>query len=248
MLTRHIISGQAIRLNLADNLSGLNTLRPVNLLPVRGDEDKFASRRLSIERSYLSWMHSFNDWHVAVTGGYLEEMYGGVGGEVLYRPFGKTYAFGAEMWEALKRSPDAAFNLGFSGDHLLTGHLKAWYEVPGTNMTLQAKVGRYLAEDIGGTLSLTNSFKNGARVEAFVTATDRTDASLYGGTTQLYSGLRLRLPLGNLPLVPASTEARFTVAPIGRDSGQSIDNPLPLYELTEQMSYRSIASHWTEIK
>ena len=248
LLTTHLVVGQALRLNLADNLKNLNENRPIDILPVRSDEDRFAARRLSYDRNYLSYMTSFNrDWHMALTGGYLEEMYGGAGGEVLYRPFGRTYGFGAEIWEALKRSPDATLNLGFNGDHLLTGHLKAYYEVPGTDMTLQAKVGRYLAEDVGGTLALSNSFRNGVSIEAFVTVTDLRDRGAFGGSTPLYSGLRIRLPLGNIPHVPAASEARVTVAPIGRDAGQSIDNPLPLYDLTNQFSYRTIADHWTDI-
>jgi hypothetical protein len=251
MLTAHLMSGQSLRLNLADNLQNLNEYRTVSYLPVRSDEDVFAERRIAVDRSYISYMRSLNrDWHYAVTAGYLEEMYGGAGGEILYRPFGHTYAFGVEMWEALKRDPYQPLDLGFNGDHLLSGHLKAYYEIPHTDLTLEAKVGRYLAEDLGGTLAIANHFRNGASIEAFVTATatDAREQELYGTGTHLYSGIRLRLPLGNLPLVPSGSEARVTVAPIGRDTGQSIDNPVPLYDITDQFSYRTIADHWTDIQ
>jgi hypothetical protein len=248
MLSRRWLTGQALRLNIADNLQELHSLRPYSLLPVRSDEDLFAAKRLSVERSYVAWTKSLNaDWHAAVTAGYLEEMSAGIGGEILYRPFGKTYAIGAEAWEAMKRDPLAADGMGLNGDHLLTGHIKAWYEIPGTDMTVQAKVGRYLAEDIGATLGLTNTFKNGAKLEAFATVTNKRDENIFGGSTALYSGMRFRLPIGNLPLVPDGSEARFTAAPIGRNTGQAIDNPLPLYELTDQISYRTIADHWGEI-
>ena len=33
-------------------------------------------------------------WYPKLDFGYLEEMYGGIGGEVLYRPFNKRYALG----------------------------------------------------------------------------------------------------------------------------------------------------------
>ncbi len=248
MLTRHLLTGQGVRLNLANNLKHLNDFRLQPLLPVRSDEDAFAARGIAVDRSYISWMQSLNtDWHYALTAGYLEEMYAGFGGEILYRPFGRTFAFGAEVWEALKRDPAIPFNLGVNGDHLLTGHLKAWYEIPGTDLTLQARVGRYLAEDIGGTLSLTNAFRNGASLEAFVTATNRSDINIFGGESNLASGLRLRLPIGNIPLVPDGSVARQTAAPFGRDSGQSIDNPLPLYDLTTPLSYRAITENWGDI-
>lgn len=247
MLSAHVVTGQALRVNAANNLHDLNFDRPADLLPVRSDEDKFADRTIAVDRSYIGWLQSpSRDWHFQLSAGYLEEMYGGAGGEILYRPFGKTWAIGAEAWEALKRTPQVPLATGFNGDHLLTGHVNLWYEIPGTGLTLSAKAGRYLAEDLGGTLGIANTFRNGVKLEAFLTATDKRDDSLYGGKTEIYSGIRLTLPLGNIPHVPAASAARIRVAPIGRDTGQYIDNPLPLYDLTEPMSYRSIATHWTD--
>ena len=170
-----------------------------------------------------------------------------MGGEVLYRPFGKTFAIGAEGWWALKRDPYTDLNLGLNGDRLLTGHLQAWYEIPGTNMTLQARVGRYLAEDLGATLALKHRFDNGATLEAFATATDQADFDVFGSQTHLFSGLKMRLPLGNIPHLPVSSDIRIKVEPFGRDTGQSIDTPMPLYELTEPLSYRHIANNWNSI-
>ena len=109
------------------------------------------------------------------------------------------------------------------------------------------KAGRYLAQDLGGTLSLTKTMKNGASIEAFATATNQADFDLFGGATHLYSGLRLTLPLGNAPLLPDGSHARLAAAPLGRDIGQSLDSPLPLYTLTEPFSYRSLAQNWKEI-
>lgn len=248
MLSRHIMMGEALRINIAGNLHGLHGLRPRVLLPVRSDEDAFAARTVWADKSYLAWMKSLNaDWHIVAAAGYLEEMYAGLGGEVLYRPYGRTYAFGAEAWEALKRDPLGADGFALNGDHLLSGHIKAWYEIPGTGMTVQAKIGRYLAEDFGGTLSLSNRFRNGASVEAFATMTSLREADVFGGATNLTSGLRFRLPLGSLPALPDGSETRFAFAPIGRDSGQSIENPVPLYDLTDQVSYRAVTDHWGEI-
>jgi hypothetical protein len=246
------MAGMGVRLNGLDNLGHLDEIRPQAILPVRSNVNAFAGKTVSIDRMYGAWMKSSGhgnggNWHGLMAYGYLEEMYAGIGGEILYRPYGKTWAIGAEAWEAFKRDPATIWSLGFNGDRLLTGHLKAWYEIPQTDLTLGFKAGRYLAEDIGGTLSLTKSMDNGAKLEAFATATDQADFDPFGGTTQLYSGLRLTLPLGNVPGLPAGSQARFTAAPIGRDTGQSIDSPLPLYDLTEPLSYRHMARRWIEI-
>lgn len=247
-LSEHFWAGGGIRFNAADNLHHLRDYRPRAILPVRSNVDDFAERTIAIDRTYISWMTTLKpDLHVSLTGGMLEEMYGGVGGEVLYRPFGKTFAIGAESWLALKRDPYASLNLGFNGDHLLTGHLQTWYEFPDSDLTLQARIGRYLAEDIGGTLALQKRLHNGATIEAFATATNAADFDIFGSTTHLYSGLKFRLPLGNVRYIPEGSEIRVSAAPLGRDTGQALDAPLKLYEISEPLSYRHMAQHWTKI-
>ena len=95
--------------------------------------------------------------------------------------------------------------------------------------------------------ALQKRLHNGATIEAFATATNAADFDVFGSTTHLYSGLKFRLPLGNVKYIPAGSEIRVTAAPLGRDIGQALDAPLKLYEISEPLSYRHIAQHWTEI-
>lgn len=237
-----------MRLNAASNLEHLNDFRPLPALPVRSDVDLFAAQRIALDRAWLGWMTSLNtDLHLSLSAGYLEEMYSGAGGEILYRPFGKTFAIGADLWRALKRDPLADLNMGLNGVPVITGHLNAWYEFPDTDITLQARIGRYLAEDIGGTIELSHNFASGAKLSGFVTATDNSDFDIFGGTTNLYSGIKISLPLGSAPVLPDGSAARLTAAPLGRDTGQTLDAPVKLYEATEQLSLRHISRRWTEI-
>ena len=135
----------------------------------------------------------------------------------------------------------------FNGDHVLTGYLKGWYEISDTDLTLYLKAGRYLGQDWGGTFSLSKAMQNGVKLDAFVTATDHADFDQFGGTTHLYSGIRLRLPIGNAPLVPKSSEIRVTAAPLGRDTGQSLESPLPLYDMTQPFSTRAMVRDWNGV-
>lgn len=243
-----LLGGMGLRINLAHNLGHLASYRAPSLLPVRSDVADFADTRLALDHAYLGFARSISpDLHAAVAAGYLEEMYSGAGGDILYRPYGKTWAVGAEGWLAFKRAPRTAMNMSVSGDRVFTGHVKAYYEFPDTNTTAEARFGRYLNEDIGGTLALNQRFDHGLNVRGFVTATDRSDLDVFGGSTHLFAGLEVSLPLGNLPVVPQNSALRLSAAPFGRDNGQSLQNPVDLYSLSEPLSYRHIARHWNDI-
>lgn len=246
-LGAHTTVGGALRINLADNLDQLDEFRPAVLLPVRGDIDRFALNTVTFDRLYLSWMTTLRPGiHAAVTAGYLEEMFSGLGGEVLYRPFDRTFAVGAELWAAARRDPDTRFAMGLRGDRVLTGHLNAWYEIPDTDLTLHARAGRYLGGDYGGSFAVIKQLDNGIAVRGFVTATDSADFDVFGGTTHVYSGLELSLPLGDLPAVPAGSRVAVRAAPQGRNAGQALDTPMPLYDITNDFSLRQIAAQWGE--
>ena len=240
--------GGSIRLNVKDNLSKFSKIRPRSALPVRSNEDRFAKRTLSLDTQYISFLHSFKDeLHLSLIGGYLEEMYGGFGGEVLFRPYNARWAIGAESWLALKRSPETSWNLGFNGDHLVTSHLNLYYDMPSIDTKLHLQTGRYLAEDIGGKIALSKTFKNGATLEGYVTLTDAADFDLFGGTTHVNHGLKLSLPLGGYKYTPPNTRLNTKTAPFGRDIGQEIKKPFSLYKLTDRFSEKHISDHWADI-
>ncbi len=243
-----IHSGFSMRLNLGNNLERLEEIRPPQLFSVRSDVYAFADDVIALDANYIAATYSFTpEIHAALTGGYLEEMYGGFGGEILYRPFGKRFAFGADGWVALKRNPYTPLHTGFRGDGTLTGHLNGWYDFPESDTVLQVRIGRFLAQDIGASLSLQKNFENGASLSGFVTVTDNADFDLFGGTTHAYNGMRLSLPLGGVPYIPDGSEARFEAAPFGRDMGQALSLPFTLFEATDGFSYDHLARNWHEI-
>jgi hypothetical protein len=241
-------TGTSWRLNLTDNLARIAGLRPVSPLPVRSNVASFAQSTVGLDRMYAALTHSFTpELHIMGTAGYLEEMYGGAGGEILWRPYGKRYALGAESWLALKREPLTSLATGFNGDRVLSGFLNGWYEFPEEDITAYAKIGRYLAEDLGATLGLKHSFKNGAELEGFITLTDSADFDLFGGTTHAMQGLRLTIPLGSVPVIPEGSAVRVNAEPLGRDTGQSLDAPLKLYDMTQPLSAAHMAQYWQEV-
>lgn len=242
-------SGFSARVNLADNLQRLHEYRPYAFLPVRSDIDEFANNQVfSVDTLYTALTHSFTPaLHVSFLSGYLEEMYAGYGGEILYRPFKSRFAFGGEIWRAFKRAPYTIYNLGLNGDRVLTGDIKAWYDVPHLDLTLNLKIGRYLNTDTGFTAGIEKRFKNGAALSGFFTLTDQADFDIFGGTTHAYSGVRLILPLGGIKYMPEGAAISLRAEPMGRDAGQSLEPPVSLYDLTEPFSYSHIIRHWDEV-
>lgn len=242
------VTGTRGRLNIRDNLSRLRPFRLPAYLTTRADDDAFAARRVSIDKMYGSWMHSLNgNTHIAATGSYLEEMFFGLGGELLYRPFGKSFAIGFDGWRAYKRNPYTTFNKEFSKKGKTTGHLNLFYELPKNDVTLYTKIGQYLKEDFGGTVGVKTRFNNGASLEGFITATDEPDFDFFGDSAHVHGGIKLALPLGNIPFIPDGSEFRLTTEPFSRETGQILERPLELYDVTEPVSYRRLSRGWKNL-
>ncbi len=243
-----LISESSLRLNLHDNLDNIEKLRSAALRPVRSDVNAFTDQRLSLDTAYIGYTHSLSpSTHIALSAGYLEEFYSGIGGEVLYRPYNSRFALGAELWRLQRRQPFTALNLGHNGYGTTAGHINGWYDIPDQNITLNTKIGRFLAGDNGFAVGLSKQFKNGAKLNGEFTLTDAGDPDLFGGTTHAYHRLGLTLPLGSIPYMPEGSTARTTIAPFGRDTGQALNKPLDLYDMTENFTLDHMATHWTKI-
>ncbi len=242
--------GNAFRLNIADNFHRLSKYKSINLQSVRGNIDQFTQNRINLDRSFLSWIKTpLPDFHLALTAGYLEEMYAGIGGEVLYRPFQSPFAIGAEGWNIYKRDPAAALALGLDPDRSgsFTGHINLYYDIPNTDITAFAQAGRFIAGDLGITGGLQREWDSGMKVKAFVSTTDSNDKDVFNSDRNIYAGLQMSIPIGNLKFMPQGSEVRTNIAPLGRDDAQMLDKPVSLYNLTEPMSYRHLGRNWQKI-
>jgi hypothetical protein len=248
-LHRNLLSVNRLRLNLFDNLAGLKYLRQNNQPSSRGNIEDFAANGVSYDQMAVVYNNSHGaNMYYALSGGYLEEMYFGAGAELLYRPFNKTWAIGAEIYDVIKRNPFTAGASGFDiGTDTVTGHINGYYEVPNTNSTIGLSAGRYLAKDYGATVSYAQIFKNGASFNTFITATDKKDDDIFGGTTHVYGGLKLTVPLGSLSYLPQGSALALKTAPLGRNSAQRLEVPFNLYEETEQLSRRHLIENWPDI-
>ncbi len=240
-----IFTGSGLRINGADNLHRIARYRDVNTASIRGDADLFTLNRVNMDRAFIGFMRTpLPDFHFALTAGYLEEMYSGVGGEVLYRPFGSAFAVGAEAWKVAKRDALTPLALGVYDQSYLTGHLNLYYDIPDTDITTFVKAGRFIGGDVGVNAGAQMHMDNGMKMKAYITATNADNKDVFGSDRNVIAGVQLSVPFGDLPFIPQGSEARVKIAPIGRDDGAMVDKPVDLYEVTEPMSYRRLGRSW----
>jgi hypothetical protein len=167
------------------------------------------------------------DLYYQTFGGILEEMYSGVGGEVLWRRADSPFAFGANLMAVRQREYDKMF--GLRQYQTVTGHVSAYWATGFHNFDVALHAGRYLAKDVGATLEIQKRFANGWSVGAFATLTD-VPFDVFGEGS-FDKGLIFRIPFDVYG--PRNTQGgyRAIIRSINRDGGRMIDNwPGALWE------------------
>ena len=84
-------------------------------------------------------------------------MFGGIGGELLYKPVTSDYGIGFEVWNVKQRDYDQMFD--FRDYSTVSGHMTFYYQEPRSRVLLKLMGGRFLAKDSGFHLDLSRGFK-----------------------------------------------------------------------------------------
>lgn len=126
-----------------------------------------------------------------VSFGYLEHMFGGVSGEVLWKPVESPLGLGLELNQVAQRDSDMLFGFDEYGYDVTTGHLSAYYDL-GNGYHTQVDMGRYLAGDWGATVKVDREFDNGWVIGAYVTQTDMDYADFGNGSYN--KGVEISIP------------------------------------------------------
>jgi opacity protein-like surface antigen len=146
----------------------------------------------ALERLTLAWFaRPGENLYSRVTFGYLERMHAGISGEVLWKPVDSQLALGVEVNYTKQRDTDGGFGFDEYDYDIVTGHVSAYYDF-GNGYLGQLDVGRYLAGDVGATVSVERVFANGWRVGAFATVTDVSAEDF--GDAGFDKGVRLTIP------------------------------------------------------
>lgn len=160
-----------------------------------------------------------------LTAGITDEMFGGVAGELLYRPMASRWAVGVNV--ARMRQRDFRQGFDFMDYEVTTGHLSLYYELPWQDLLLQLSGGQYLAGDRGGTIDLSRRFASGVRIGAWATFTNVSKEDFGEGSFD--KGFYLYLPFDLFVPYSVKGGANFMFRPMTRDGGQKVRDGTPLY-------------------
>jgi hypothetical protein len=169
--------------------------------------------------------------------GYLESMFAGAGGEILWRPEGARWALGADVYQVWQRDFDRLF--GLQHYHQTTGHVSLYYDSPWYDLNLELRAGQYLAGDRGVTLQVTRRFATGVEIGVFITKTNVSASEFGEGSFD--KGIIIRIPLGWMAPLETQSQIGIDLRPVQRDGGQTLGADATLYGETRMVSEGELA-------
>ena len=238
------IDGQFV-VDVADNFTKLR-LQSDSVLPhVRTDISEYL-RRGKNSIAHLQADYNFNiapALYGHAYGGLLEEMFAGVGGEVLYRRPDSNWAIGIDATYVAQRGYDQLFDL--RNYRTVTGFVTGYYRIPGSQIDTAVSVGKYLAKDYGATFNISRTFDSGVRVGAFATVTNVSATDF--GEGRFDKGIFLSVPLDLLYNRHVRSSIGIAYRPIIRDGGAQLVIRQPLIGTTDSATKDNFVRQWEGI-
>jgi hypothetical protein len=222
-LTNHWAVRSSVAINLDQNFEESNRQESDSVLPkVRSDVVKYLNKGDSgLEKLVVEGRDTIGrSLHYRAFGGYLETMFAGAGGELLYWPNKSRIAFGASAAYVKQRDYDRGF--GLLDYSVVTGHVSAYWATPFYNYDVAVHAGRYLAKDLGATFEARRTFRNGWQVGVWASLTD-VPFDVFGEGS-FDKGFYFQVPLDGVFGSRARGNFATRMRPIQRDGGQRLED------------------------
>ncbi len=191
------------------------------LPPVRTEIDKYLTQgRSGIDSLFLEKRSNFNsNTYYRVYAGILEQMFSGVGVEILYNQFRKRWALGATVNHVRKRNYNRSFEL--LDYTTTTSYLSLYYASPFYNYDFALHLGRYLAKDTGATIEVRRTFDNGFSIGIFASSTNVSKEDFGEGSFD--KGINFSVPMDFFTKNNNKYKFTNTLRSVQRDGGQRMD-------------------------
>ena len=239
-LTLHTVVG----LNIYNNFNEFDNPSYSDIPHVRSDIQEYLSEgENNIARFKIDYIWSpARDTFVRLDLGYLEEMFGGFGGEVYYRPFKSNFSTSLQVHKVKQRGYKQKFS--FRDYEVETGHLGLYYDFP-KGINAQLLVGKYLAGDKGATIDFSRRFANGFTLGVFATKTNLS--ALEFGEGSFDKGFYFSIPTDSFFTNFRQGDIAFGLHPLTKDGGAMLSHMNSLYSLFGDTKYNSVLRDWRDI-
>ncbi|WP_187298109.1 YjbH domain-containing protein [Jannaschia donghaensis] len=177
--------------------------------------------------------------YARVSAGLLEQQYGGVSTELLWKRDGSPLAIGVEANSVRQREFD--MRLGFQDLDATTAFVTGYLE-HGGGFHSRLAVGQYLAGDKGATYELTREFSNGWAVSAYATKTDVSAEDFGEGSFD--KGIKVTIPFSWIIGTQTQTASSNVIQPILRDGGARLNLRNRLYPSVRAQSAPDLMTDW----
>ena len=237
VLSKNSYLDSTIGIGIFQNLDQLR-LKAFSRLPkVRSDVREYLKEKYVIKQ--LSYTHMFDPTYSreylffgGLKIGLFEEMYGGIGGEILFRDIRRPWYLTANYYWVKQREFNQRFS--FRNYETFTGHLNFIWETPLDGVKMILSGGRYLARDSGITLNMSKTFKTGFTIGFFATKTDISAFEFGEGSFD--KGIYFSIPLDVVSSKYRKNNARFVWKNLTRDGGAMLSGTLDLGGYVENSS------------
>jgi membrane-associated phospholipid phosphatase len=223
------------KLDIFENVSGVT--QPSNsLLPhVRTDIAEYKrGNRFKLNRLMLNqYMMPAERVYARLSGGLYEEMYRGIGGQLLYLPTDSRWAADVAVDALQQRGVKGWFDK--RDYNTVSGFAALHYKLP-YDITATTRVGHFLAKDNGVRIEFKRRFPSGVELGAWYAKTSGKDITNPGSPNNPYNdkGFFLSVPLNIMLPLDSQATASVALSPWTRDVGQMVSSPGDLYDLMEQ--------------
>ena len=217
--SRNLILSSELVYPMFNNFSDVSYNPDSLMRHVRTDIVKYLQEdNVHINRMQIDYIWSpYKEIYSKITTGIFEQMFGGFGGEVLYKPFDKNYYIGFEMFYVKQRSFNKRFN--FQNYKTTTGHINFGYRfAKGVESSLS--YGRYLAKDDGFTVDLSRTTPSGFKAGIYFTRTD-VPAEIFGEGS-FDKGFYFQIPIDLISNRYSGDYSTFKISPLTRDGGAKL--------------------------
>lgn len=244
-LSRKLSISGSLGFNLIDNFDQLKLPSDSVLPHVRSDiKDYLREGKSGIYRLQADYLTNLgSSWYGRASAGLFEEMFGGVSGELLYRPLGSRWALGFELNRVRQRAYDQRFS--FRDYEVTTGHVDWYYKLPFYNVTTKVSAGQYLAGDRGVTVDVSRRFDSGAVFGVFATKTNVSADQFGEGSFD--KGAYISVPVDLLSVFSSRSTFGMGWRPLTRDGGQRLSVSKGLYGIVSGAGRDELLADWGKV-